>query len=206
MNIGLAYCVTVTGAKHHCFLGQRFPNSVLGERLVFCPSTTQLIQITNSSSSFDYLNQLCRARAKTKTCTQGGPRTEFGKLVLGCIWVGKLVRCLQSFHWKHVGCNIFLFYCPAAIEMSWNTLKPILINLIVPCIITDLHQQKISYAWMYTKTHYQRKSMLAITQKRSAIIQKQKSAYWPSQQNKNMTHLFRGACVANSLRSLSQNK
>lgn len=56
MNIGLAYCVTVTGAKHNCFLGQRFPNSVLGERLVFCPSTTQLIQVMNSS--FNYLNQL----------------------------------------------------------------------------------------------------------------------------------------------------
>ena len=36
------------------------------------PSTTQLNEITNSSSTFDYLNQLCSARAKNKLCTQGG--------------------------------------------------------------------------------------------------------------------------------------
>ena len=39
----------------------------------FPPSTTQLIQIINSSS-FDNLNQLCSVRAKTKTCTPWGPK------------------------------------------------------------------------------------------------------------------------------------
>ena len=54
---------------------QGFPNSVLrsplGARLLFCPRTTQPIEITNSSSSF-WQNQ---------TCTQGrgGTMTEFGK-------------------------------------------------------------------------------------------------------------------------------
>ena len=64
-------------------LGQLFPNSVLGSprgaHFVFCPSATQLIQIRNSSSSFDYLNQLCSARATTKRCTPWCPRTELGK-------------------------------------------------------------------------------------------------------------------------------
>lgn len=52
-----------------------FPNSVLGSprgaRLVICLSTTQLIQIMNSSSSscFDYLIILVFAEAKTKMCT-----------------------------------------------------------------------------------------------------------------------------------------
>jgi hypothetical protein len=53
---------------------QSFPNSILGPlcaRFGFCPSTTKLIQITNSSSSFDYLNQ-----------AGGGAELSLGKPVL----------------------------------------------------------------------------------------------------------------------------
>jgi hypothetical protein len=50
-------------------LDQGFPKpwcAPLGARSVFCHSTTQLIQITNSSSNGDHLSQLCSARGKNK--------------------------------------------------------------------------------------------------------------------------------------------
>jgi hypothetical protein len=54
-----------------------FPNAVLGtpryRSLDCCSNSTQLIQIINSSPSFDHLIKLCRDRAKPKTCTPWCP-------------------------------------------------------------------------------------------------------------------------------------
>ena len=53
--------------KHH-ILRQRFPNLVLGAprgaHFVFCPNTTQLIQMIKAWWLVYYLNQKCSARAK----------------------------------------------------------------------------------------------------------------------------------------------
>lgn len=55
---------------------QGFPNSVQPKEHVqfFCLNTTQLVQITNALSRFDYLNQLCSTRAKTQNVHAGGPQ------------------------------------------------------------------------------------------------------------------------------------
>lgn len=64
----------------HIGVEQSCPNLILGPplgaRFVFCPGTTQLIQIANSPS-FDYLNQLCRVRegGGTKRLPIGGVDT-----------------------------------------------------------------------------------------------------------------------------------
>ena len=69
-------------------INQGFWNSVLRTPRAacfgFCPSTTQLIQIINKSSSFKNWNQLCSTSTKKKkTCTECGKRwnnlwTSFG--------------------------------------------------------------------------------------------------------------------------------
>jgi hypothetical protein len=53
--------------------------SPLGAHLVFCPNTTQLIQITNLSSSLDYL----------KTCTQRGAQDQAWDTLLYRVFEGK---------------------------------------------------------------------------------------------------------------------
>ena len=70
--------IKVCGATSQQTIKAVFPKLSPGDpkcsRFGCCPSTTQLIQIIISSLSFDYLNQLCSARAKTKTCTPWGPK------------------------------------------------------------------------------------------------------------------------------------
>ena len=56
---------------------QGFPNVVLLARFGFRPSTTQLIQMTKSSSSFDYLKISCVVLGqKTKAYNQGRPQEQ----------------------------------------------------------------------------------------------------------------------------------
>ena len=66
---------------------QCFPNSVLGTpkgaHFVFCPSTTQLIQIINSSLSFYHLNHLCSTGGKNQNLHPlGFPGLSLGNTVL----------------------------------------------------------------------------------------------------------------------------
>lgn len=49
-----------------------YPGEPKGGTFCFLPVALQMIQITDSSLNFDYLNQLSSVRAKTKTCTPWG--------------------------------------------------------------------------------------------------------------------------------------
>ena len=75
------------------------PQDPRGAPIGFCPSTTELIQIINSSSSFHYLNQLCSARAKNKMCN---PR------VYNCTFISVhhfavFELTIASYQWRLVG-------------------------------------------------------------------------------------------------------
>ena len=72
------------------------PGASHGCTFWFCSSSTKLIQIINLESSFNYLNKLCSARAKTKTCTPERPRTELGKP-----WIGVYTHILYISHIHH---------------------------------------------------------------------------------------------------------
>ena len=82
------------------------------QNLVLCPSTTQLIQITSSSSSYDYLNQLCSAREEEKkSAPRGAPGPSLGNTAIenrlcahGCL-SAVLLLPLKSL-WSHFVCVV----------------------------------------------------------------------------------------------------